>query len=372
MINIAIYGAGNFGKYVFDESKKTNKYEAKIFIDNGVRGNTWNKLGIPIVDVGLFKNDWANQIDMVFIAVSNLKIAQDMVLSLLPWYKRDIYIADEYVFGGQLPIFDSEGELKSYIRIYKNFKPELSYIEHDLTSFCNLKCKNCGHKSDLATKIDKSDRAEYEKSFEALGKLFSNIKQIRLMGGEPFVVDDLDWYISIARKNFPLAEIRIVTNGLLIPKVSDRILKSIRENNVIIQISQYPPTRERMDAISEKIRKYDVRLQVGRPIEYFMKRINREPIFNEMYRSIFANCASSHCHTLKDGKLMLCGAIISICEMLEKEKVYKDAYKDNTIDLIELNSFSGWDALMLLEQASKLCGYCPIERKWVRWESTIL
>ena len=221
------------------------------------------------------------------------------------------------------------------------------------------------------TKLDKTNREEFEKSFETLNRLFSNIRRIRLMGGEPFVVDDLDWYISTARSYFPNSELCIVTNGLLIPKVNDRILKSIRNNNAIIQISQYPPTRNQIDLITEKIYEYDLRLQIGKPIEYFMERINREPEFDEMYKSIFANCASAHCHTLKNGKLMMCGAIPTICEMLEKQTACKGSYQDNTIDLLGQINISGWDALELLERANKLCGYCPMEHKWVKWESTL-
>ena len=57
MRRIAIYGAGNFGRYIFKELEQTNKYEPIVYIDNNVNGHAWDKRGLPVVDVNLFKDD---------------------------------------------------------------------------------------------------------------------------------------------------------------------------------------------------------------------------------------------------------------------------------------------------------------------------
>ena len=62
------------------------------------------------------------------------------------------------------------------------------------------------------------------------------------MGGEPFLREDLDLFISIARKAFPQGKLELVTNGLLLHKVKNHIWESIKEKNVELHISLYPPT----------------------------------------------------------------------------------------------------------------------------------
>ena len=71
-----------------------------MYIDNNVNGHDWNKPGLPVVDVNLFQDDWQKQVEAIVVAVENFQVAQEMVMSLLPWFKKDIFVPDRYVFGG--------------------------------------------------------------------------------------------------------------------------------------------------------------------------------------------------------------------------------------------------------------------------------
>lgn len=56
----------------------------------------------------------------------------------------------------------------------------------------------------------------------------------------------------VSRNLYPEADIEIVTNGLLIPNLDEKVLLSIRENDVFLSISPYIPTLK----IKKKLRKY--------------------------------------------------------------------------------------------------------------------
>ena len=65
--------------------------------------------------------------------------------------------------------------------------------------------------------------------------------------------------IEIARYYLPNSRIVIVTNGLLLDKLSPEILKAIYDNNIIITISLYEPTFKRMNNILEVLNKYNIK-----------------------------------------------------------------------------------------------------------------
>ena len=82
---------------------------------------------------------------------------------------------------------------------------------------------------------------------EACGKPF--IKGLSLLGGEPFESSDICKYIVETRRILPNTMIQIVTNGLLIPTLSKDILDAIRENDIVVSISEYKPTHKIIDRI---------------------------------------------------------------------------------------------------------------------------
>ena len=98
-------------------------------------------------------------------------------------------------------------------------KPVLNYVECHISYHCNLKCKGCSHFSNIA-EPEFPNFEQFQNDMQRLGELFRNIEKIRLLGGEPLLNPELPKYIECCRKIFPLCDMRVVTNGLLIPTVS--------------------------------------------------------------------------------------------------------------------------------------------------------
>lgn len=64
--------------------------------------------------------------------------------------------------------------------------PELEYIEYHISWHCNLKCKGCGHLSNLCDEELFGDLEKYIKDLSRLHQLVDNISVIRLMGGNHY------------------------------------------------------------------------------------------------------------------------------------------------------------------------------------------
>jgi molybdenum cofactor biosynthesis enzyme MoaA len=156
--------------------------------------------------------------------------------------------------------------LYSKIRSIKRLKQRSSLrFDVHLVDHCNLHCKGCEHFSPLATKKF-LDIETYKRDCSRLSELAVNcnennrgVTDISLLGGEPLLNPQTNDFIVITRKYFPIAEIRIVTNGILLPKQTELFWKCCYENNIEICISVYPIMIE-YSAINILAKKYKVKI----------------------------------------------------------------------------------------------------------------
>ena len=98
------------------------------------------------------------------------------------------------------------------------------YLETNLIDSCNLNCKGCTHFSVLFNQSEIYPLETFRRDVRRISQV-CDIRLFRLLGGEPLLLKNLDRYITIAREYLPKTDLRIVTNGLLIPQVSKKILE---------------------------------------------------------------------------------------------------------------------------------------------------
>lgn len=366
-MNIAIYGAGQCGQYVLEEiqSCKSTEILSVVFIDNNYARYTMRNTSIPIVGLKTFFEKYKKEVDVVLIAVSDLLVAQEMILSLLYQDYSDVLLIPDTVYNGRLPILDTEGEFMPYIKNYKEYKPVLSYIEYHVSDFCNLKCKGCGHFSNTVTEKRFPDIREFKKTLCILSEKFKDIVKFRLMGGEPFVNPDLDEFLFAVKHVFPYSDLRIVTNGLLFPGISEKVIKAIRECNAIIDISQYPPTRRMIGTILEFAEENQIKVKMGKEIIQFKKQI--VPGINNDYEAARKYCMSSSCHFLRGNRLYPCAAVLLYenKKLLELD-ISEQFVNRNSIDLIN-GSEDGWNILKKVKTPSEFCKYCDSKIELFEW-----
>ena len=130
--------------------------------------------------------------------------------------------------------------------------PVIPRLEINLIDGCNLNCKACTHFSSLFSCEPNYTTDEYKQELDNLDKIGKYVR-LRLLGGEPLLIKNLDKYLRITREKFPNTEIEVVTNGLMIDKVSDSVMRSLGETETYLTISLYPPTKDKLNVIKKRL-----------------------------------------------------------------------------------------------------------------------
>jgi len=244
-------------------------------------------------------------------------------------------------------------------------RPVLDYVETEITEFCNLNCKGCSDFSNLVKEKNFYEFDSFVKDYNRLAELFSSVKKIRLMGGEPLLNPRLTDYIEVCRHIFPTADIRIVSNGLLIPKLSDEQLKTIQKNNCKFDISNYPPTRKMFGQIKSRLDDFQVEYDLGFPMNYFFRFLLDAP--NDEPDRAFRNCIFTHCHMLSNGKLSPCSFAHCIGRY---NRTFGLEYPET--DCIDIYSeITGEEIINRFSHPHEFCKYCGKGMIPFRWQGGI-
>ena len=232
----------------------------------------------------------------------------------------------------------------------------MRYIELHLTDHCNLGCVGCSHFSNLAEPYFKS-LEEYIEEMHDLSRY--SISTIRLMGGEPLLHPLWLAFCKVTRTYFPTSEIVLVTNGLLLNKVTPEEISELNDLNITVCMSNYD-------------------LNLNMPSYFGIKKTEvhgKGELYNisldlnglQEPQKAFENCDlhNNHWYFFKDGKLYPCCIMANIPIFIKKfgHIEFQDigiSVKDHTEQ----------EAEELLNKPTPMCRYCnTIARKnsRVKW-----
>ncbi len=123
---------------------------------------------------------------------------------------------------------------------YKEWRYDETNLDIHLVDHCNLNCMYCSHLAPFANKYF-LDIKQFEKDLSAIPVFVRNkFKYIYLLGGEPLLHPRAIDIIKIARKYFPNKDIRFLTNGLLLSKMSKEFFQTLIDYHIFLDITQYP------------------------------------------------------------------------------------------------------------------------------------
>ena len=105
-------------------------------------------------------------------------------------------------------------------------RPVLDYLEFHLADHCNLNCAGCLHYAPFADRRF-ADLETIRRDFKRLKELFSNIRHIRILGGEPLLYPDVGEVVKTVRAAFPRSKVRVVTNGVVLNDDADGKIRSL-------------------------------------------------------------------------------------------------------------------------------------------------
>ena len=181
------------------------------------------------------------------------------------------------------------------------FLPQLEFHAADN---CNLNCRGCSHFSGLVTKPTFPSLTKFEKDLNRLHELIDDIDRLYILGGEPLLNPEVNEYVKLCRKIYPHSKLKLVTNGILLPKMSDEFFQTIRTNNASIEVSSYPPMHSKIPQLEKFLNEKQVDFIVRKYAEKFSIKHTLAP--HNKQSEIFFRCSRANCHFLYDGKIAAC------------------------------------------------------------------
>jgi hypothetical protein len=346
----------NLKDYIIETFKnhKADEYELSYFVE-------WKKQSESndeylIKSISDIKND---DYDILLIAVR-----ENRYLSRLLTYLHDrnltrIYVVRLFAMDKKL---DFISDKDSYIDVIpeRDDKPYLVHLETHVCDHCNLNCKACNNFAPFVKEPTYADLGQFENDLKNLRKLFSAIGRFFLLGGEPLLAPELCCdMIRIYRKYYPINELRILTNATLILTMKSEFWECLRENNVIIHISLYPPVKKQIAKIEQKLIEEKIQYLVFKEVTRFLKHWTKYPFEDEVYNNNV--CGSGGCHYLRNGKISKCPDAIMI-ERMETDLKSKD-------DISLTDDISARGVLRKLDSPIDLCKKCTYKRsEVVEWQ----
>ncbi len=236
----------------------------------------------------------------------------------------------------------------------------LQYVEVHLTDHCNLNCKACEHYCPLVDAPTFTDIEEFTADMRELSSKVT-VEKIRLMGGEPLLHPDVNSFITITRKYFRHSDIHLVTNGILLQKMSAGFWCTLRENDIFLDISKYPPLKDKYDFYRQLANENQVKLGYSKIADEFWCSLN--PNGDSDANESFSNCwIMRNCHNLRHGRVMLCP---EACYMDIYNKYFNENIpRDTGIDIYEN---SGEKIVEYLNTPKETCRYCKPFGRIFEW-----
>ncbi|MCL2799004.1 MAG: radical SAM protein [Endomicrobia bacterium] len=235
-------------------------------------------------------------------------------------------------------------------------------IHYHIIDRCNLNCKNCSSFSPIA-KDNVTDINTFTKDLKRLAELTGGkIKRLNLTGGEPLLHPDLLKMLSKARNIFPNIQIRIGTNGILLPNQTDEFWETLQREKISLIITRYP-IKLNWKTINKKSDDYKIDIDY-QGLEIGKKTSHHFPLDTEGGQDgkyNYENGKCNGCYYLKNGKFSICSIPVTV-------NIFNEYFNKN-IPVMEssfIDIYKASDIKEILDYISKpidACRYCAVKKR---------
>lgn len=192
-------------------------------------------------------------------------------------------------------------------------------IELLVADHCNLSCRSCNHASPVMEKWFAKPETIF-KDYSILAKYYRP-RFVKVLGGEPLLHKNLIEILNAIRVSKISDYIMLITNGILLHKMSDNIWSEVDE----VEVSLYPDTSLELDALDQlkkKAKDFSTKLTLNR-YQHFRKTFseigtNNESLTNQVYQACkIANVWG--CHSTYEGYFYKCPQSIYIPRLVSSK-----------------------------------------------------
>lgn len=360
-MKVAIYGCMPKGIEILRALKTKEDVEEIIFIEGDACKIGTIVEGAKVVSVYLFETMYENkEVDKIIVPNYSMSATRTMKASLRKCgvVSDDVLIVE---YGNFVKALETINRFSDYI----NCKlPYLQYLSYEAAGKCNLNCKRCDHFSNLLEEENSQNYEEFERDIKQLSKRIEHIGLFSFLGGEPLLNKDLDKFLFILHKYYPNTSIIILTNGLLLKQMPDKLIQAIHETDTTVRMTLYPPLKNKLDDLITFMREKKIPFEISKIVDEFWTQINIEGDSDAL--KMLNRCVNSDCVVLKGGKLAKCpicmnGDIFNsyFGENLPREMI--DLY-DESLTVKQMHDY--------FYNPIETCKYCGLE-KFYPWERTV-
>jgi organic radical activating enzyme len=284
-------------------------YLVEAFIDKDTEKQKKGMDGIPVISPEQYLSEFARECSCVII---NLRKAENIygVTDMLLNSKTGAFgIVAPSTLDSKLKTMIGFSEDIVWIRKDKEKQNVIPYMEINIIDGCNLKCKGCTHFSSIYP-VDKETHAHIlpiDKFTQDMRRIrnVGNVMVLRLLGGEPLLIDNLEDYMSVSREIFYETSIHIVTNGILIDKMTDDFFGALVKYNITLDISPYKPVYIKRKQIVKLLDDKGINYTFAdSEIENFTRNLTLEKTHDG--RRSMKTCGSGDCVFIRNGRVYKC------------------------------------------------------------------
>lgn len=240
----------------------------------------------------------------------------------------------------------------------------LPYLEAHVADHCNLNCRGCGHYSPVSP-ARLADPAGFERDVLRLAELFEHIERFHLLGGEPLLHPDVLTFSASVRRAFPRARIGLVTNGILLPRMSDDWWREVHEQRVEVRVSAYPVDLD-LKLAEERAARHGVTLVVTEMKERFFTIPLRSDGTVDPQRAFELCHELFDCPFLANGRVYVCPSIPLSDLLAERFGVYMPRGSHDSLDIHE--DVTAEQIRAFLGKPVPWCRHCDVDHlRWTEW-----
>jgi GTP 3',8-cyclase len=223
-------------------------------------------------------------------------------------------------------------------------------LELIVSDHCNISCRQCNHASPVRRKWN-ATAEDAERDLKCLTGIY-RAKYLRLIGGEPVLNPHLADIIGVATKADVAEKLILVSNGILLNRLSDDVFAMLDE----VEVSYYPNVGlndAAIDAIRLRGAQLGTGVRVAKYPEFRYSFSSRMLCDEQLVEKIWRGCRIANiwgCHAVYKGKIYRCPQSIyapsvrqNACDSKDGLALSQDVGFQQTL-LAFLNSSSPLDA----------------------------
>lgn len=262
-----------------------------------------------------------------------------------------------------------------------------------LTTRCNLRCNYCGYGCSSKNSNFDADPEKVIKGFAHLHSLREKYKGdhkvvLGLLGGEPLLYPHLIEVMTYVHDHLPLFNRDIVTNGLMAPKMSNKLIDAILANDYQLDISRYNLPNYDYDKLGRYLTSLGIKWTfIHSPMQELDVKTNTwvHSWFHHHYYILngqvrpegwtAADCRAflkgMACVPLWEDKLYTCSNVFEVQNMQWSDKTHMDIPIVRGRELFDITYFKSIeDILAVLNTKYAFCDHC-VDADLVPWSTNI-